>query len=86
MNYVYVPPTKEKHLVTFWEHEHPNIFEAGPGWDQYFLTQDVKSWLVKNDIKVFVTYDCGDMGGGIPEFTLEFLSQEDAQQFIEAWG
>lgn len=86
MKYVYVPPTKEKHLVTFWEHEHPNIFEAGPGWDQYFLTQDVKSWLVKNDIKVFVTYDCGDMGGGIPEFTLEFLSQEDAQQFIEAWG
>lgn len=86
MKYGYTPATKERHTVSFWEHENPNVFEEGSVVDQYFLKQEIKSWLVKTGIKVFVTYDCGDMGGGIPEFTLEFENEQDAHQFIQQWG
>lgn len=86
MKYIKQPATTEKHYVTFWGNDYPKVFEEGSHQDQYFLSQAVKSWLVVNDIKIFVTYNCGDMGGGVPEFTLEFLSESDAMQFIEAWG
>ena len=86
MKYTYTPAKRERHTVTFWQDENPHIFEAGSAEDQYFLSQDVKSWLVKNGIKVFVSYNCGDMGGGTPEFTIEFLSEQEARQFVEEWG
>ena len=86
MKYIYKPATTEKHFVTFWRYEYPKIFETGAEEDQYFLAQDVKSWLVKNDIKVFVTYDCGDMGGGEPIFNIEFLTESDARLFVDKWS
>ena len=87
MNYIHILPTEEQHLVTFWgSSKYANVFEAGAEQDQYFLSQEVKSWLVKNDMKVFVTYGCGDMGGGIPEFSIQFLTAADAALFIDTWS
>lgn len=86
MIYIYTPPTKEQHTVTFWQHEHRDLVEEGTEFDQYFLSQKVKAWLEEKNIQVIVTYDCGDMGGGEPEFTLKFESMEDAKQFVDAWA
>ena len=85
MNYV-CESAVEKHSVTFWGSDYPNMFEEGANEDQYFLTQNVKSWLTKNDIKVFVSYNCGDMGGGVPEFKLDFTNKQDAQMFVDTWS
>lgn len=87
MQYHYEPPVEASYTVNFWGNQkHKHLFEPGAHQDEYFLSQDVKSWLVQNDIKVFVTYGCGDMGGGIPEFNIEFQSESDAKLFMDRWN
>ncbi len=87
MQYIHTPAREASYTVSFWGGtKNKHLFEPGANEDEYFLSQDVKSWLVKNDIKVFVTYGCGDWGGGVPEFSIEFQSESDAKLFIEHWN
>lgn len=85
MKYRYVKPRREKHYVTFDQWTHKNLVEPGANYGEWTLTQELKSWLVKENIKVFVEYDSGDWGEGPPTVTVEFLNGADAKLFVETW-
>ncbi len=86
MKYTYKKPRKEKHIVSFHQWEHKSLVEPGPNYGEWNLTQEVKSWLATNNIKVFVKYNCGDWGEGPPTVKMEFLAESDARDFMETWG
>ena len=86
MKYVFIPSKKEEHVVVFrGDSDHEHIFDKSSKANEFFLKQEVKSWLVKNDIKIFVTYTCNVTDGSIPEFTIKFQNKADAEQFVEYW-
>lgn len=70
------------HQVIFDYNENPNLVEPSSQKDEWTLTQNVKSWLAINNIKVFMKYTIGDS----PTITMDFPSPDDANYFIETWG
>lgn len=87
MRYEYIPSTQEDHVVRFFgDLEHHHLFEPGGESGQYFLSQTVKSWLVANDMKVFVKYDRHEDKHRLPEFRISFQSRQDAEFFVETWS
>ena len=70
------------HQVIFHYKDHNNLVEPSSKPGEWTLTQDVKSWLATNNIKVFMKYTPDDS----PTITMDFPSQADANYFIETWG
>lgn len=73
--------------VEFTKSDYPDMFESSAENDSYFLTQEVKSWLVKNDIKVFVKYVAD--GDSPVKFNIRFQTAQDASDFMDEyarWG
>jgi hypothetical protein len=70
------------HQVIFHYKDHRNLVEPSSQQGEWNLTQDVKSWLATNNIKVFMKYTNGDS----PTITMDFPSQDDANYFIDTWG
>ncbi len=70
------------HQIIFRHKDHPHLVEPSPQPNEWNLTQDVKSWLVTNNIKVFMKYTHEDS----PTFTVDFSSQDDANFFMANWG
>lgn len=73
--------------VEFTQADYPDMFESSIENDSYFLTQEVKSWLVKNDIKVFVKY-VSESDNSV-KFIIRFQSPQDASEFMDEyarWG
>jgi hypothetical protein len=75
-----------KLTVEFAQSDYPDMFESSIENDSYFLTQEVKSWLAKNDIKVFVKYFTDDTS---VKFAVRFQTPQDASEFMDEyarWG
>lgn len=70
------------HQVIFHYKDHTNLIEPSSKPSEWTLTQDVKSWLATNNIKVFMKYTPDDS----PTITMDFPSPDDANYFIETWG
>jgi hypothetical protein len=70
------------HQIIFRHEDHPNLVEPSPQPNEWNLTQDVKSWLATNNIKVFTKYTNGEY----PTFTIDFTSRDDAQLFMNTWS
>ena len=70
------------HQVIFHYKDHTNLVEPSSKQGEWTLTQDVKSWLATNNIKVFMKHTSGDL----PTITMDFPSHSDATYFIETWG
>lgn len=83
MIYHHQTNTGHKLVITFRYSEYPDIVEPSVEDGKYFLTQDVKSWLVKNNIKVFVKYDSTATD---VEFFIKFEDPSDALMFITKYG
>lgn len=86
MEYWHNKPNGDKFVIEFYHHKYPDLFERSFSDNSYFLTQDVKSWLVKNDIKVFVTHTLEDQ---YTKFSIKFQSPTDAKEFMDEyalWG
>jgi hypothetical protein len=86
MKYQYTKPTKAKHIVSFYQSNHPELIESGSCHGVWNLTQEVKSWLATNNIKVFVDYDSGKWGEEPLTVIIEFQTEDDAMHFIETWN
>lgn len=76
-------PNGDTDIVEFDYSDYPNIFERSFEEDTYFFSQEVKSWLVKNDIKVFVRYKTD---GDNTRFFLKFQSVQDVSAFMDEYG
>jgi hypothetical protein len=73
-------------LVTFdYASYHHVLIEPGPHAYEWSITQQLKSWLSTNNVKVFIDYDCGDFGESSPVTTFEFVNEADARSFYEYW-
>lgn len=83
MEYHHVSPTGDKSVVHFYHSHYPKVFEKSFGDDQFFLTEEVKSWLVQNDIKVFVKYEENEVG---TLFKVQFQTTQDAADFMTRWA
>lgn len=83
MIYYHNKPNGDEFIIEFYNHEYPNMFERSFSDNSYFLTQDVKSWLVKNNIKVFVNHVAEDQ---YTKFSIKFQSAQDAGDFIDEYG
>jgi hypothetical protein len=70
------------HQVIFDYKDHKNLVEPSSKPGEWTLTQDVKSWLATNNIKVFMKYTVGDT----PSITMDFPSKDDAEYFINTWS
>ena len=77
----------DKCTVTFnYAPYHHVLIEPGPRDYDWVFTQQFKSWLSTNMIKVFTDFDCGDFGESSPITTLRFQTPQDAQEFYTAWN
>ncbi len=65
---------------------HHILIEPGAKPYSWVFTQQLKSWLSTNMIKVFTDFNCGDFGESSPITTLRFLKQQDAQEFYDTWN
>ena len=70
------------HQVIFRHKDHPQLVEPSPHSNEWNLTQDVKSWLAFNNIKVFMKYTHEDS----PTVTIDFPSRDDANFFVATWS
>lgn len=89
MMYWHNKPNGDNFIIEFYHHEYPDIFERSFQEDTYFLSQDVKSWLVKNDIKVFVQFEVEKTLASDVKFCIKFQSASDAGEFMDEyahWG
>lgn len=86
MEYWAKTPEGHSNVIEFTHHDYPDMFESSFDTNSYFLTQEVKSWLVKNNIKVFVRYETQPYD---VKFSIKFESADDASQFMDKfakWG
>lgn len=65
---------------------HHILIEPGAKPYDWTITEQLKSWLSTNSIKVFVEHFCGDSGTDSPITTFRFQTTADAQHFYDHWS
>lgn len=82
MIYYHEKPNGERFTIEFKHCDYPSIFERSFD-NQVFLSQDVKAWLVKNNIKVFVEHK-HEKENVI--YSIRFQSPQDASEFMDEYA
>lgn len=71
--------TRDLNTISFQISDRPDLIEPGPFEGSWHLTQPLKSWLVKNDVKVFVEYK-EDLA------VFRFNTLHDTDEFARDWS
>lgn len=64
---------------------HHILIEPGPKEYDWTITEQLKSWLSTNSVKIFVDHNCGDTGTSSPTTTFRFQTTADTQHFYDYW-